>query len=327
MILRWFFVLIFTLGILSCSESPKRNSSASKSNTSKLSVYVAPDTSSIPHNEMGAIIRYGLNLIQNTSYFIGPNGSVSKNLGNKMNCTNCHLQNGTKAFGLNFFNTHALYPQFRARENKVLSLLERVNNCIERPHNGTHLKLDSKEMIAIISYIKWIGEKYDVKIHEGHGLKPIEFVGLSANSNRGEVVYAKHCESCHQISGEGLMNSENTCYTYPPLWGQYSYQESSSMHRVLKSASFIKYNMPNTNSWEHYTLTDQEALDVAAFINDVSIHPRPKAKSPSYENITKKPIDYFKGPYLDNFPAHTHAFGPWDGIISFNKENKIAVIY
>lgn len=286
-----------------------------------LELYTAPDTSTLKDDEWGRQVKYGRRLVQNTSYYLGPEGVVSKNLGNKMNCTNCHLESGTKPFGLNFFNSHKTYPQYRAREDAILTMSDRVNNCVERPHNGKPLKLDSKEMNAIVSYIKWVGEGYDMEKHLGYALKYVKYEGLSADSKRGEAVYTTHCKSCHQQNGEGKMNLENTSYTYPPLWGSKSYQEGSSMHRVLKAASFIKYNMPNlTTTLEKPVLTDQEALDVAAFINDGSIHPRPIPKHIDYVNTKTKPIDYFKGPYIDGFTEQQHAFGPWDEIEKFYVE-------
>ncbi len=314
---RTLIIFSSSLLLLSCS-TPQRTSPASTlkdslANTKE--VFQAPDTSELKDDEWGRMVKYGARLIGNTSYYLGPEGSVSKNLGNKMNCSNCHLNSGTKAYGLNFFDSHRTYPQFRARENKILSMSERVNNCIERPHNGIPLPLDSKEMVAIVSYIKWLGEGYDPKTHEGYGLKSIKYKGLQADPRRGENVYTKHCKSCHQENGEGLMNADKSSYTYPPLWGDKAYQEGSSMHRVLKAAAFIKYNMPNASaSADKPVLSDQEALDVAAYINDGRIHPRPKAKQPDYENLKHKPVDYFKGPYLDSFPALQHAFGPWDEI-------------
>lgn len=316
-------LILFVFGIFSCSMPANKKESTVLSEKT-IEIYTPPDTSTIPKNELGEMIRYGLVLIQNTSYFIGPEGVSGKNLRNKMNCTNCHLQNGTKPYGLNFFSTHDFYPQFRARENKVLSLAERVNNCIERPHNGIALALDSREMIAIISYIKWIGDGYSTSSQKGHGLRPVAFESLSADPKRGEAVYIKHCKSCHQANGEGLMNPSQSTYIYPPLWGEFSYQESSSMHRVIKAASFIKYNMPNTVNWEKPLLSDQEALDVAAFINDGTIHSRPKSKYISYPNNLYKPIDYFKGPYMDSMSEKTHAFGPWDSIIKFYEMNKLS---
>lgn len=312
--------LLFLVFLVSCSEQKTQETIttlAPVTDTVKkeLEVYKAPDTNSLKDDDWGQMVKYGARLVKNTAYYIGPEGIVSKNLKNKMNCTNCHLESGTRPFGLNFFNSHKTYPQYRGRENKILSMSDRVNNCIERPHSGKPLPLDSKEMIAIISYIKWIGENYDPEKHQGYALKYVDYKGLNADSKRGAEVYEKHCKTCHQANGEGKMNLENTTYTYPPLWGSLSYQEGSSMHRVLKAASFIKYNMPNlTTDYTKPTLTDQEALDVAAFINDGSIHPRPKSKYKMYENMHTKPIDFFKGPYEDGFPESQHTFGPWDDI-------------
>ncbi|PBQ33675.1 cytochrome C class I [Sphingobacteriaceae bacterium] len=277
--------------------------------------YAVPDTASLANDDWARAVKYGLLLVKNTAHYIGPEGTVSKNLKNKMNCTNCHLENGTRPFGLNFFDSHRTYPQYRAREDKILTMEQRVNNCIERPHSGKPLPLNSKEMVAIVSYIKWIGESYHPQRHVGYGLKTIDYKGLTADPLRGAAVYSTHCESCHQKNGEGKMNLENTTYIYPPLWGEHSYQETSSMHRVIKAASFIKYNMPNlTTSHDNPTLSDQEALDVAAFINDGRIHKRPKTPYSSYQNTETKPIDFFQGPYTDPFSEEQHTFGPWDQI-------------
>lgn len=285
--------------------------------------FKAPDTANLRNDEFSNSVKYGAKLIANTAYYLGPEGIVSKNLGNKMNCINCHLAGGTKAHALNFFETHKKYPQYRSREDRILSLSQRVNNCVERPHSGKPLHLESKEMTAIISYIKWVGESYDPTKHKGYGLKEIDIKGLQASSERGSIVYEKHCMSCHQQNGQGLMNANGITYIYPPLWGKDAYQEASSMHRVLKAASFIKYNMPNAiASVEQPVLTDQEALDVAAYINDGRIHDRPKATGLCYPNIEKKPIDFFQGPYVDHFSEQQHAFGPWDEIINYYQDKK-----
>lgn len=310
------FIALILAGCDTRKDVKPAPKTAEKTNT--LELYTVPDTSTLKDDEWGRQVKYGRRLVQNTAYYLGPDGIVSKNLGNKMNCTNCHLESGTKPFGLNFFNSHKTYPQYRAREDAILTMSDRVNNCIERPHNGKALKLDSKEMNAIVSYIKWVGEKYDPEKHEGYSLKYVKYKGLKADPKRGEQVYTTHCKTCHQQDGQGQMTLDNTTYVNPPLWGSKSYQEGSSMHRVLKAASFIKYNMPNkTATLENPVLTDQEALDVAAFINDGSIHPRPKPVHADYRNLTTKPIDYFKGPYIDGFSEEQHAFGPWDDIEAF----------
>jgi thiosulfate dehydrogenase len=300
---------------IACNKRDTKKEANSSTEVPKTFIYLPPDTTALSDDNWGKAVKYGLTLIKNTAYYIGPDGIVSKNLKNKMNCTNCHLDNGTRPYGLNFFDSHRTYPQYRARENRILTMEQRVNNCIERPHSGKPLPLNSKEMIAIVSYIKWLGEGYNQKKHRGYGLKPIEYKNLQADPKRGEAVYTLHCESCHQKNGEGLMNAENSTYTYPPVWGSKSYQETSSMHRVIKAASFIKYNMPHLKAtFNSPVLTDQEALDVAAFINDGRIHARPKTPYSSYPNSETKPIDFFQGPYVDTYTELQHTFGPWNAI-------------
>lgn len=311
------------------SQSSKADSLAVKNNTTEL-VWQVPDSSLIPNNEFGEAVRYGKQLILNTAYYIGPEGTVSKNLGNKMNCTNCHLQAGTKPYAFNYFSTHARYPQYRAREDKILSLAERVNNCIERPHSGKPLQLDGKEMTAIICYIKWLGQNVPVDKHVT-GDKPIELALLdrAADPLKGEEVYKNECKSCHGADGEGKMKSDNSSYEYPPLWGAKSYQAGSSLHRVVKAAAFIYANMPNgTSNYEKPKLTVEEAFDVAAFINDDRIHNRPKGKGlTSYPNKKTKPLDYGLGPYVDTFPEIQHKFGPYQAIIDFRKSNNLPTAF
>jgi thiosulfate dehydrogenase len=300
--------------------------------TAPAALFTPPDTSTIPHDELGAMIRYGRELIVNTAYYIGPNGKAGKYLGNKMNCTNCHLDAGTRPFGFNFFSTHARYPQYRGREDKFLNLGERINNCVERPHNGTPLPLDSKEIVAIECYIKWVGTDVPVG-HHAKGDESIElnFPDRAADPQKGAAVFAVHCASCHGKNGEGIWNADSSTYTYPPLWGSYSYQKGSSPHRVTKAARFIKANMPYKIAyWNKPVLTDEEALDVAAFINDDRIHPRPSKKSkgtPDYPNYKSKPIDYGTGPFTDTFSEMQHKFGPFGPIIEYRKAHGLPVTY
>jgi thiosulfate dehydrogenase len=286
-------------------------------------LWTVPDTSSIPHDEFGEMVRYGRELIVNTAYYIGPEGKAGKFLGNKMNCTNCHLDAGTKPYAFNFYSTHARYPQYRARENKILSLADRVNNCIERPHNGKHMPLNNKEMIAIISYMKWLGENVPVNSHvTGDGPIKIDFPSRAADPKNGELVYKRECLSCHGVNGEGKMRADNVCYEYPPLWGPKSYQSGSSVHRLIKMAPFVYANMPNKiATYENPKLTIEEAYDVVAFINNDTIHKRPQPVTKTdYASLPNKPIDYDHGPYLDSFSEVQHKYGPYKEIIDYYKK-------
>jgi thiosulfate dehydrogenase len=321
-------------GILACNNSstsgPKETTTETKDSTAD--VFTPPDTSKIPHDPFGEMVRYGRDLVFNTAKYIGPNGTVGKYLGNKMNCTNCHLDGGTRPYGFNYFSAHARYPQYRGRENKILSMGQRINNCIERPHSGTPMPLDSKEIIAIECYVRWVGTNVAVGGHvKGDGLLELKFPDRAADPDKGAVIYANNCASCHGKNGDGQWNADSSTYIYPPLWGPTSYQKGSSPHRVAKAARFIKANMPHKiASWDKPFLTDEQALDVAAFVNDDRIHFRPDKKNketPDYPEPKSKAIDYGTGPFIDTFSEMQHKFGPFKPIEEYRKAHNLPIVW
>lgn len=213
-------ILIFFF-IQACTNN---NITDNKKKQSDSIIAMVIDTNKIPNDKFGEMVRYGRSLMLNTAYYIGPEGINGQYLGNKMNCTNCHQDAGTKPFSFNLINSHNEYPQYRGREGKVLSLAERVNNCVSRPHNGKPLPLDGKEMLAFLSYLKWINSQAGEKPFLGSKNLSVSFPDRSANSTSGQILYTKHCQRCHGANGEGVMNVNNITYDYPPLWGNYGYQ-------------------------------------------------------------------------------------------------------
>jgi thiosulfate dehydrogenase len=321
------FVYIISLSIIACEPSVMK-SPVIIADTTATAPWQAPDTNTIPNDAYGAQVKYGRDLILNTAYYIGPEGTKGNYLGNKMNCTNCHLKAGTQPYGLNYFSAHARYPQYRGREDKILTLADRINNCIERPHNGKPLPPNSNELLAMECYIKWLGQNVptNTRVIGDDGID-IAFMDRPASVENGATIYKKECASCHGIDGEGKMKFNNVSYEYPPLWGKYAYQPGSSMHRVLKAARFIKANMPYGTTWDKPKLSDEDAIDVAAFINDNS-HQRPITKRLiNYPNIKTKPIDYDQAPYEDNFTATQHKFGPFQPIVNYHKEHNLPIIF
>jgi thiosulfate dehydrogenase len=279
------------------------------------------DMSQMPQDSIGVLIKYGHELMVNTAHYIGPNGVNGKYLGNNMNCTNCHQEAGTKPFAFNLMESHDNYPQYRAREGKVLTLAERVNNCVMRPHNGKPLPLNSREMVAYLSYFKWINSFItEGKKYKGTKPLPIEFPDVAANPERGKQLFATRCLRCHGVNGDGLLNADKLSYQYPPLWGDHAYQPGSSMHRVIKQAQWLKANMPfDSAKWNAPVLTDVDALDIAAFVNNDNEHKRPNPTTFDYPNATEKAIDYAKPPFADTFSANTHKNGPYKPIINYWK--------
>lgn len=314
--------LLIPLFIFSCSNERTADQSGS-------SHVILPDTNKMPEGEFGEMVKYGRKLMLNTAYYIGPKGISGQYLGNSMNCTNCHQDAGTKPFSLNLMRSHERYPQYRARENRVLTLTERVNNCVMRPHSGIPLPHDSKEMTAILSYLKWINESVvKEKAFKGEKNLEVTLMNRAADYNKGKEVYVSKCQRCHGANGEGIFTADSVTYTYPPLWGKYGYQPGSSMHRVIMQARWIKANMPHDLAkWDKPFLTDEEALDVAAFVNCDSLHSRPNPKTLDYPVAKTKAIDYGVGPFADTFSAFQHKYGPYPPIIDYWKANGLTPKY
>ncbi len=323
-------VLVTALQVfISCNQIKKDDESNSAPLINKRDTIGFIDTSKIPHDKYGDAVRYGRELMLHTAYYIGPDGVNGKYLGNKMNCTNCHQDAGTKLYSFSLFTSFKNYPQYRAREGKVLSLAERINNCVMRPHLGKPLLLDSKEMIAFLSYLKWLSDSSKIDSNT-KGIKNMEitFPDVAASSKRGEALYIMHCSRCHSSDGEGKIYHDSAAYTYPPLWGPKAYQPGSSMHRVIKQAQWLVANMPyDSATHEKPVLTSAQALDLAAFINDDKIHQRSFVKEFQYPHAEEKAIDYDKGPFYDSFSEAQHKYGPFQPIISYWKSKGLKPSY
>ena len=315
------YIALLVLLVACSNEAPQQQTLLQPADTA---LFVPPDTADIPNDATGDMIRYGRDLLVNFPYYLGPKGSVGSFGGNGLGCQNCHLEAGTRPFGLNYFSAHARYPQYRAREGRILTLADRINNCIERPLNGKPIPLDSKEMIAMLAYMQWVGKGVPVgkRVH-GDNLKAIALLDRPADPIKGRAVYEKHCQRCHGDDGQGVLKEDGIAYVYPPLWGPMSYQPGSSMHRLIKSAQFIKYNMPNDIArWDKPLLTDEEAMDVAAYVNDDKLHTRPQPYLVNEYPVHKeKPLDYFFPPYDDPFSQEQHKYGPFKPIFEWRKKN------
>jgi thiosulfate dehydrogenase len=266
-------------------------------------------------------ISYGKDLMDRTAYYIGPKGTVGKITGNLLSCKNCHLDSGARPFALPFFDSHGLYPQYRSREGKILTLADRINSCIKMPLQGTKLDEKSREMQALLLYIRYLGADRKVLTKDDDGrLVKIEYPNRAASPEKGRPLYAQHCARCHQENGLGTLNATGDGYVYPPLWGQGSYRNGSSMSRITIFARFIKANMPFDQATHlKPVLTDEEALDIAAFVNSDNLNPRPEAPKEIYPNPALKPFDAQFGPFADPFPPDQHKYGPFPPILNYRQ--------
>jgi thiosulfate dehydrogenase len=233
---KTFFVLfIAVLFICSCNSSSNG--------------YIVADTTEhlwrgwnmyqIPESD--SMARYGHELISKTSYYLGPNGIIAQ-ITNGMNCQNCHLSGGTVPWGNNYGAVYATYPKFRARSGGLETIPKRVNDCLQRSLNGEPIDSNSKEMKAIIAYMKWVGDGIK-KAPKGSGLMDIPYLDRAADPQQGKIVFTNKCQRCHGEDGQGKKKDDGL-YEYPPLWGEHSYNTAAGLYRISRFAGYVKNNMP-----------------------------------------------------------------------------------
>jgi thiosulfate dehydrogenase len=205
--------------------------------------------SDLPPGEPGEKIRLGSLLITNTAEHIGPLApdEAKRFAGNHLTCNNCHLDGGRKIGSGSFVGVSNRFPQFRGRENKIGTLEERINGCMERSMNGRAMPDSSEEMQAMIAYMDWLSEGVPPDIDKLYsGYVSIDIPDVRADPEIGRQLYAESCEVCHQEGGTGLKATGESFsgYHYPPVAGMDTYTNGAGKTLELTAAQFIKGNMP-----------------------------------------------------------------------------------
>jgi thiosulfate dehydrogenase len=213
-------------------------------------------------------------------------------VGNRLNCTSCHLNSGTVADGSPYVGVSAFFPGYAPRAGRVITLEERINGCFLRSEHGKPLPPTSADMKAMVAYFDWM--KRETKPNDkvvGRGVGSIS-MAIKPDTENGKRVYVEQCAACHGKEGEGLKQADGR-FVYPPLWGNESFNLGAGMARTYTAAAFVKRNMPVGNR-ETFPLgqgglSDQEAVDVAEYFTH---QPRPDfAAKVNDWSKDKKPAD------------------------------------
>lgn len=315
------FVSLLALGG-AVAVLPQSGSLAGEVPTVDLTKWTPPDISNLGDDAFGKLVKYGHSLVTDTRNQIGPAAAepAKRYAGNGLTCQNCHLQGGTQAYAMPLVGVWGQFPQYRGREGEVATLEERVNGCMERSMNGRALALDSREMKAFLAYMKWLSNGVpDGTRFIGAGTLAVKEPGRAADLRHGAKVYAETCAACHGEHGQGQRSEGGAGYQFPPLWGSDSYNNGAGMARLLNAAGFAKHNMPLGTKFDAPVLTDEDAYDVAGYING---QPRPEKANldKDFPNRLQKPVDTPYGPYVDGFSAEQHKFGPYGPIRAKLKE-------
>lgn len=216
----------------------------------------------IPDGPLGDTIRLGRDLVQNTT----GHRLTKPFVGNALNCTSCHLNNGTHPKAASFIGVAAAYPAWSPREKSVITLEDRILNCFMRSGNGIRPPAGSEVSVAIAAYITWLSTDQPIRMNDKRPAGPNAIEQLTpesrqASRQRGQKLYTERCAACHADNGQG--DAEN-----PPLWGSRSYNQGAGLANDVRLASWLKVAMPLNEA----DLSAQDALDVAAFVNS---HERP----------------------------------------------------
>lgn len=208
-------------------------------------------------DELSVVVKLGEAIVESTTKH-----PMSKDyVGNALNCTSCHLDNGRHEKAGTFIGTATAYPAWSPRENRVITLEDRVLNCFMRSCNGTRPPLGSKVSVAVTAYITSLSQGQPLRMNANRpvgpgAIKPLDVKPDQADIQRGASLYMSQCAECHQKDGQG--DSDN-----PPVWGLRSYNDGAGLSSVANLAAWLKVAMPLNDT----NLTAQQAVDIAAYVN------------------------------------------------------------
>ncbi|PLR82208.1 C cytochrome [Bacillus canaveralius] len=250
--------------------------------------YPPPSMDDVPEGEEGELIKLGEKAHNET------NTVLDGYVGNTLSCASCHANGGVDS-SLDLVGVSKTYPQYNSRAGRVVKLEDRINGCFKRSMNGKPLPLDSKEMKAMVAYYSFISTNVPDGTKERPLAKLTKAEGdlAKVNIDEGRETYNKACITCHGEDGSGAG-------TGLALWGDKSYNIGAGMARNRTAAGFIKEYMPKapTGGYEPGSLTEEEAMNIAAYINSMNrpdfpdkIKDWPKGDAPddaAYETLASK---------------------------------------
>ncbi|MFD1009312.1 MULTISPECIES: c-type cytochrome [Oceanisphaera] len=292
---------------------------------------------------------FGEKVVRGYKNFVDTQSLSPQYVGNGLNCVNCHSDAGRKENAAPLWAAYMSYPAFRSKNNKINSFEERMQGCFLYSMNGSPPDYGADALVDLSAYAYWLaqgtltgadfdpadmevpsdaellkGGKRDdfpfMKAYlEAGGSKEPELPGRAypkapepeqtPDIARGKTVFEQECSVCHGVNGEG--QKVNDRYVFPPLWGPNTYNWGAGMHRVNTAANFIQHNMPLGQPGK---LTDQQAWDVATYINSRDRPQDPRNKGDvqeTREQFHKHNVEIYYGKEVDgkvlgseSFPNH-----------------------
>jgi len=189
-------VALASLWLLGWPEGRGVPTSLAQEAKSSPQIWTVPEIGALPNDADGRLVRRGRDLITATYAHIGPEVAdpAKRFAGNNLACRNCHLQAGTKKFGIPLFGLFGAFPHYSARLGAQITIEERLNACMTRSMNGRPLPADAPEMQALVAYIKFLSTGVapgQLLPEMGTGNMPE--LDRAADPARGAASYASTC--------------------------------------------------------------------------------------------------------------------------------------
>lgn len=242
--------------------------------------HVPPRIEDLRDSKYAEMVNYGRNIFIDTKKY------ARRYVGNGLNCSSCHLQEGRKPYAAPMWAAFPLYPMYREKNKQVVSFQERIQECFRYSLNGMAPALDTPEVEALTVYAHWLSTGIPQgAIMPGRGFVRIDKTYDPSVFN-GEVIYKQYCAMCHGDDLLGKKFSQRDGYMFPPLAGKDAWNKGAGMHKVKTCASFVQANMPLGRP---FVLNDDEALEVCVYIylQDRPWHP----KKSWFENMFMQSMD------------------------------------
>ena len=261
---------------------PQRHETVAETESS--GIFQPPGDDQIPDGPFGDAVRRGQAIFRNTST------NATDHVGNGLACANCHLGEGREAYSAPMWAAWGRYPQYRSKNKQINTMEDRVRGCFQYSMNAQHSASGEAPPRGddiykdLQSYFYWLATGAPTNVAmEGTGFGKVAETENGYSHERGREVFAENCAVCHGGDGQGQTDI-NGRYVFPPLWGANSYNWGAGMARIDTAAAFIKNNMPLSQPG---SLSDQQAWDVAAYIDSFERPKDPRQKGNTIEETRK----------------------------------------
>ena len=168
--------------------------------------YLGPERAGPKGPPAIATEEYGKRLIAQTTETLGPDVADPKMryTDSRLACASCHIGAGVEPGNLSLVTAMSHYPRISPRSGGHETIQDRINGCMTRSMNGRALADDSPEMIAMVSYLRFLGDQDAAtgasqrKAHESPAFKT---PNRAANLEAGQHVFEQRCAACHEHDG------------------------------------------------------------------------------------------------------------------------------